>query len=226
MKIFDLMERTENKNQELLEFFLNDKNYNAIVWPILVRWLVFKTEGDGVLEIEQITGGDFSREEFDEEYDLIISLDPETIIPKLSPDIIEEFKSTNKDSINELLNSSNTKNSFHLISDTVLPKSSILIHYTDHPEEVFKKGFKRGIPYISMLGETVRYNLSNTVGYNFSYLEKDDNHNFQKGSFKKRGFVKFKSSGVYVYHYGDKDKQVIFWGGYIEPSDFLDYGYI
>lgn len=77
-----------------------------------------------------------------------------------------------------------------------------------------------------MLGETVRAGLSNTVGYNFAYMKSDTEHNFQNGSFKKSGYVIFKSSGVYVQHHGDRDKQVIFWGGYVKSSDMIDWGYI
>jgi len=215
-----------NKNLELLKYFKTDDANLSEIWPLFVQWAVYDTDGELVSIIERITGKSHSHEDFEDEYDDIIELSPEEILPKIDKTIIDKFKRDFDGHLSELKELSNTKLIFDLLSTSLLPDDSILIHYTDDPEKIVEQGFTRGIPYMSMLGETVRYNLSNTVGYNFAYLESDSEHNYQQGGFKKKGFVKFKSTGVYVHHRGDSDKQVIFWGGYIDKKDIIDYGYV
>lgn len=213
----------KNKNLELLNYFKSDNDYLEW-WPVFAQWLVYETDGEGVSVIEQITDEDIAEEDFEDEVDNLMKLSPDDIIPKIPSDMMAAFKRESGDTLKELVDLSNTKFSFKLLSPNLLPDNTALIHYTDHPEEIASNGFMRGMPYISLLGETTRMGLSNTVGYNFAYLVNDKDHNYQKGTFKKKGYVKFKSSGVYVYHHGDGDNQVIFWGGYVNPTDIMDYG--
>ncbi len=140
--------------------------------------------------------------------------------------MMRDFKDGYREQLSDLGELSNTKYSFDLLSPNLLKSDSLLIHYTDHPEDIATYGFIRGMPYISMLGETVRTNLSHSVGYNFAYLKSDSNHSYQEGGFKKKGYVVFRSPGVYVQHHGDRDRQVIFWGGYVKKSQIVDYGYL
>ena len=100
-----------------------------------------------------------------------------------------------------------------------LVKNQWLIHFTDDAFSISSKGFTRGVDNMAHLGLTTNFseNVKKNGGYNFAYLLND----FERYAFEGRGggrprygseCVIFRASGVKIYHYGDNEPQVIFWG--------------
>ncbi len=81
-RFVQLIESAEatDKNLELLSYFKTEDDYTEW-WPLFVQWVVYQTEGEGTSIIEEITGEDLSREDFDDEYDAILSLSHQTSCP-------------------------------------------------------------------------------------------------------------------------------------------------
>ncbi|MFA5132564.1 MAG: hypothetical protein WC444_04580 [Candidatus Paceibacterota bacterium] len=89
-----------------------------------------------------------------------------------------------------------------------------MIHFTDSAYNVALKGFKYGTPNLESLPYT-RHTPQKykTGGYNFAY-DLDDLHYAFTGKGTKYGkeAVMFQATGIKVYHHGDEEPQVIFWG--------------
>ena len=87
------------------------------------------------------------------------------------------------------------------------------IHFTDDPEYVSEEGFQIGHPEIEGVHLTT-YNKSDSPGYNFSF---DVN---ERGTYNKnygKHAVVFFSGGIETTHYGDEERQNIFWGPNVDP---------
>ena len=103
-----------------------------------------------------------------------------------------------------------------------LIKNQWLIHFTNNVDSIAKNGFKFGVDDMTKLGLTTRLGEFDKKygGYNFAYTLND----FKKygassyGNWSKSGYkygdeaVIFNASGIKVYHYGDEEPQVIFYG--------------
>jgi hypothetical protein len=97
-----------------------------------------------------------------------------------------------------------------------LVKNQWLIHFTDYAEQIGREGFKRGVDEMTKLGLTTHLSEFDKKygGYNFAYLINDyvkharDRHGFKYGS----EAVIFNASGLKIWHYGDDEPQVIFYG--------------
>ena len=101
-------------------------------------------------------------------------------------------------------------------------KNEWLIHFTHASENIRKEGFKQGVytdwDYRDMLLATAftRLGYEEEEGYNFAYSLSGNDYlntasNLDNYLYGKECVI-FQASGVEVYHHGDKDKQVIFWG--------------
>ena len=100
-------------------------------------------------------------------------------------------------------------------------KNQWLIHFSDDAEDIYRdQKFNRGVYDYTTLGLTKHLSDStkNYSGYNFAYLLNDYiRYGRNRGRWKYgKEAVLFKASGVKVWHYGDEEPQVIFWG----PSAF------
>lgn len=103
-----------------------------------------------------------------------------------------------------------------------LVKNQWLIHFTNSADNIAKNGFKYGVDDMTKLGLTTHLSEFDKKygGYNFAYTLKD----FQKygkssyGNWTKSGYkygneaVVFNASGIKVWHHGDNEPQVIFYG--------------
>lgn len=101
-------------------------------------------------------------------------------------------------------------------------KNQWLIHFTQDANAIVRDGFKYGVDDITKLGLTTHLGEFDKKygGYNFAYTLND----FQKygtssyGNWTKSGYkygkeaVIFKASGIKVWHHGDGEPQVIFYG--------------
>jgi hypothetical protein len=106
------------------------------------------------------------------------------------------------------------------LSSPKLIKNQWLIHFTDDADGISNNGFIYGVNDIEKLGLTTHLSDFDKKygGYNFSYLLSD----FVKYGQSNRGWsqeykygkeaVIFNASGVKLYHGGDEEPQVIFYG--------------
>lgn len=106
------------------------------------------------------------------------------------------------------------------LSNPTLIKNQWLIHFTDDATGIADNGFIYGVDDIDKLGLTTHLSQFEKKygGYNFSYLLSD----FVKYGKSNRGWdnnfkygkeaVIFRASGVKLYHHGDEEPQVIFYG--------------
>ena len=105
--------------------------------------------------------------------------------------------------------------SWYLMSDPE-PFTGLAVHFTDAPEKVASQGFLYGVRDKSRLGLTRHLDdYDARPGYNFAYDLKDWKKYARKsdGTYRYgQGAVVFPVKGVSVWHSGDKERQVIFWG--------------
>lgn len=99
-------------------------------------------------------------------------------------------------------------------------KNQWLIHMTDNAEDIARNGFQYGVSDMTKLGLTTRLSFFEKKfgGYNFAYTIPDflkyARRSYVNGGGYKYGneAVIFRASGIGVWHYGDNENQVIFYG--------------
>jgi hypothetical protein len=92
-------------------------------------------------------------------------------------------------------------------------KSEWLIHFTDHADAVAKGGFTVGMEDIRNLGLTTYFTetAKSGGGYNFAFTVAEFARYYEPGHYGRHCVV-FQAPGIKVWHYGDEERQVIFWG--------------
>ena len=100
-----------------------------------------------------------------------------------------------------------------------LIKNQWLIHFTKDAYGIAENGFKYGVDDMSKLGLTTRLSEFDKKygGYNFAYTLGDFERYARSGSYGNKykyggEAVVFNASGIKVWHYGDIEPQVIFYG--------------
>jgi hypothetical protein len=99
-----------------------------------------------------------------------------------------------------------------------LVKNQWLIHFTDDAEGIARQGFKYGVDEIDKLALTTHLGEFEKKygGYNFAYdVERYDRYahsNHGRGFKYGKEAVIFRASGMELWHYGDEEPQVIFYG--------------
>lgn len=98
-------------------------------------------------------------------------------------------------------------------------KNQWLIHFTDDPYKILSKGFTYGVEDLSRLGLTTHFTKESKKrgGYNFAFPA--DMRRPEYGLKYGEGVVMFRASGVEIYHHGDEEYQIIFWGD--SAKDFI-----
>lgn len=105
-----------------------------------------------------------------------------------------------------------------------------MVHFTSDASGIARDGFTRGVADLTALGLTTHFSEREKLGggYGFAY-EVGDEHYAKRGS--RRGeqrygdeAVLFRASGVKVWHHGDEEPQVIFWGGTATDIVVLERG--
>lgn len=114
------------------------------------------------------------------------------------------------------------------LSNPRIIKNEWLIHFSDNALKIAENGFKHGTEELEKLAYTDAGNISNKPfeGYDFAYSI-DDYANFYRRIGNKWSIstrygneaVIFRASGVKLYHEGDQEEQVIFWGP--SAKDFI-----
>jgi len=96
-----------------------------------------------------------------------------------------------------------------------------LVHFSNKAAEIAKTGFKYGVNDVTKLGMTgwLAQSTKKHGGYNFAFIanSREALSQSQKGTYGKHA-VMFQNSGLRVFHYGDTENQVIFWGKGIDPN--------
>ena len=99
-----------------------------------------------------------------------------------------------------------------------LVKNQWLIHFTDDAEGIARQGFKYGVDEIDKLALTTHLGEFEKKygGYNFAYdIERYARYahsNHGRGFKYGKEAVIFRASGMELWHYGDEEPQVIFYG--------------
>jgi hypothetical protein len=99
-------------------------------------------------------------------------------------------------------------------------KNQWCIHFGNDATEIAKEGFTSGTDNINRLAYTNAGRKKPTAGYNFAFLINDRSVDFNEYGNEA---VIFRTSGVEIYHYGDDQNQVIFYGPY--AKDFIPIKY-
>ena len=101
---------------------------------------------------------------------------------------------------------------WELVSYQGIVKNQWLVHFTHEAHSIAQYGFTHGVNDASTLGLTalMEHEEKTSGGYNFAYTPRVADS--KTGRIYGDEAVLFKASGVSVYHYGDSEDQVIFWG--------------
>jgi len=153
----------------------------------------------------------------------MLALDPKTTWAQLTPAIRStcitglEFYHTDP-------KQAHTNHHMDLKQKDLLPRQTWLIHFTNEAEDIAQNGFKIGFNDEEKLGLTALFYGNSRhkqgMGFNFAFLPRDadlEQVNVTYG----RNAVMFQSSGVYARHYNDRENQVIFAGGEVDPSGII-----
>lgn len=88
-------------------------------------------------------------------------------------------------------------------------KNEWCIHFTEYSDDISKEGFTQGTPDLERLAYTNAGGFKAQSGYDFAFLVNDGNVDFNNYGSEA---VIFRTSGVLVWHHGDGQRQVIFYG--------------
>lgn len=88
-------------------------------------------------------------------------------------------------------------------------KNEWCIHFGSDSESIAKEGFTGGTPEIEHLAYTNAGAQKSSAGYDFAFLINDRNVDYN--GYGNEAVI-FRTSGVEIYHYGDNQNQVVFWG--------------
>ena len=88
-------------------------------------------------------------------------------------------------------------------------KNEWCIHFGSDSENIAREGFTGGTEDIDHLAYTNAGQQKHYAGYDFAFLINDRNVDYNEYGDEA---VIFRTSGVEIFHYGDNQNQVIFWG--------------
>ena len=108
-------------------------------------------------------------------------------------------------------------------------KNEWCIHFGSDSENIAREGFTGGTEDIDHLAYTNAGQQKHYAGYDFAFLINDRNVDYNEYGDEA---VIFRTSGVEIFHYGDNQNQVIFWGPNVksfipihqESGDWVVYG--
>ena len=88
-------------------------------------------------------------------------------------------------------------------------KNEWCIHFTGDANNIARKGFTGGTPEVEDIAYTNAGREKHSAGYDFAFLIDDSSVDFNGYGDEA---VIFRASGVLLLHYGDEQRQVVFWG--------------
>jgi len=191
-------------------------------FPEIFSWVIWQ---DIEVHREQYRD-DIAREIYDQDWEGNLEVDSDTLreyIKQFSDPVIARLrKDIGREVVNEFRGDAPT---FLFFDEPQVVKNQWMIHFTNEPQKIQQEGFTVGTDDLSRLGLTVFMTKEEKGGgYNFAYAVDDFlKNNFQYG-YQKYGkyAVMFRASGLKLWHSGDKENQVIFWGA--DATDFVVLG--
>jgi hypothetical protein len=213
MRIYELYTK---QNKELLDFIIDneitDNDFlEAMDDHFVDFWRDLRTEAKYTLSklfkttIEYIDDLYEYSGEFDEE---LLDL-PATI----RREFIEQYMTKG---------SGNTIQYMNLVHYTLLPRTTWLIHFSDHAKKIMQSGFSIGVSDIQNLAFTNLDNTTKTIGYNFAtILGSDASENILSNNRYGKDAIIFQNSGVLVKHKYDGQEQVIFYGPDVSQKNMI-----
>lgn len=106
----------------------------------------------------------------------------------------------------------------------ILPSNEWLIHFSNNAEDIKYSGFQKGMDDLRRLGLTTHFTdeAKKFGGYNFAFIadSKDAALAAKNGKYGNEA-VMFKGTGIQVYHFGDNEYQVIFYGKDINTDNMI-----
>ena len=106
----------------------------------------------------------------------------------------------------------------------VLPGNTWLVHFSDDADSIKQEGFTYGVDQMDKLGLTTYFGKSAKEhgGYNFAFLaDSRDASSAANGGKYGSDAVLFRATGLKVYHHGDQETQIIFYGKDVNPNDIV-----
>jgi hypothetical protein len=138
-----------------------------------------------------------------EDYDLA-----EQIYPLVPDDLYEEFLKDGGDWMHR--NDPTEAPSFLHMGFERIVRNQWLVHYTNNPDDIAYNGFTIGMDDLTKLGITTWFTDKGKPG-GYNYGVPADQARKIEGKYGKHAVI-FRASGIEVYHYGDEERQTIFWG--------------
>lgn len=215
--LINLVERYTEDNGYLLRY-MGDESFDPFEnWWAVCRWL---EKNDHLDEVSAVLG-----HEVEDSADLEEE-DPE-IFAKL-PDWLQ--KAAAKGAADHVMRydpaEASSKEHMSLRTKKLLPRSTWLVHFTDDPYGITRSGFTIGMSDVTKLGLTTHFSndgySKKDGGYNFAFLaqSREARNAASDGKYGKHA-VLFQNSGVHVYHYGDEENQIVFWGRDVDPRGVI-----
>jgi hypothetical protein len=134
-------------------------------------------------------------------------------------DLIDTIRTTDMDTADEHHIGAHAD----LKNEAPLPPETWLIHWTNSTASIGKEGFTLGQTDPAAMGITggnEGLSYAKGPGYNFAYLANSRDARKGNGVYGHEALL-FQARGVHIYHYGDDEEQVVFWGPDVDPSKIV-----
>jgi hypothetical protein len=152
-------------------------------------------------------------DEFDELIDELYSDDELVYEEDFLQSVLNELERNNL--FNEFINTANYKVDAEelpawMTMDFIrIVKNEWCIHFTSDAYNIAREGFTGGTPDVEALAYTGAGRQKPYAGYDFAFLINDNSVDFNNYGNEA---VIFRASGILALHYGDEQRQVVFWG--------------
>lgn len=113
----------------------------------------------------------------------------------------------------------------------LLHRTTWLVHFCDDADGIKRKGFIYGHDDMEHALHLTRqhHDYGRGEGYNFAFVATSrdaiNSRGGRHGGKYGDEFVLFQNAGVHVYHYGDEENQVIFWGSEVDKKHIIPVKY-
>lgn len=228
MKISDLFEKYTKDNTALLRH-LKNKEFDAYsYWYEICTMLVNYQETEIIDELLKMAGPEY--QDWDSE-----DLSPSDLLG-LEPSLFYKLPKSDQENIAERVidkllqdDPANAPSSAYmgLNSESLLKRTTWLVHFSDNAEDIAREGFKYGVDQMDRLGLTtyMSHQEKEYGGYNFAFIADSREADFisRDNLIPKYGrdAVLFQNSGVRAWHNGDEEEQIIFYGKEVDPRGIV-----
>lgn len=194
------IEETYTEPNTYLHRFLGDDDFDYYTtWYLFPDWA---EENGYTEEVEEALGQPIDEDSPEQGHN----------VPK---EIMDEFKDYSIEYLHMHDPAELPSSQFFDVQGKMLPRSTWLVHFSNHASSIVDQGFTHGVAQPDQLGLTTYFthDSKKNGGYNFAFLagSRDADIAAINGKYG-RDCVVFQNSGVLAYHNSDNENQVIFWG--------------